>query len=97
MVTQTFGDVLVSTTSECLSQFPSPESLKRRVILSTKPPKEYLETKSGKDEENGISTVKRSSEEAAWGKDKVSDYIDRLKINAEVIFTCKNSSALIFL
>ncbi|XP_022864477.1 phosphoinositide phospholipase C 2-like [Olea europaea var. sylvestris] len=83
MVTQTFGDVLVSTTSECLSQFPSPESLKRRVILSTKPPKEYLETKSGKDEENGISTVKKSSEEAAWGKDKVSDYIDRLKINAE--------------
>ncbi|KAL2500503.1 Phosphoinositide phospholipase C 2 [Forsythia ovata] len=82
MVTQTFGDVLVSTTTECLSQFPSPESLKRRVILSTKPPKEYLETESGKEEDNGISKVKKSPEEAAWGME-VSDFLDKSKINIE--------------
>lgn len=46
MITQTFGDMLFSHGSpQCLSEFPSPESLKKRVIISTKPPKEYLQTK----------------------------------------------------
>lgn len=29
--------------SNTLGEFPSPESLKQRIIISTKPPKEYLE------------------------------------------------------
>jgi len=29
--------------TDALKEFPSPESLKRRIIISTKPPKEHLE------------------------------------------------------
>ncbi|XVE59418.1 hypothetical protein DITRI_Ditri05aG0044800 [Diplodiscus trichospermus] len=43
MVTETFGEMLYCTETENLEQFPSPESLKKRVLISTKPPKEYLE------------------------------------------------------
>ncbi|KAE9463585.1 hypothetical protein C3L33_04496, partial [Rhododendron williamsianum] len=43
MVIKTFGSTLFRTESE-LNELPSPESLKTRIILSTKPPKEYLET-----------------------------------------------------
>ncbi|KAL0426246.1 UNVERIFIED_CONTAM: Phosphoinositide phospholipase C 2 [Sesamum latifolium] len=73
MVSETFGDILVVSTSECLLEFPSPESLKGRVIISTKPPKEFLERKdSNKDEDSSIK-VHKSSEEAAWGKE-ISDF-----------------------
>lgn len=43
MVIETFGSSLFRTESE-LKELPSPESLKTKIILSTKPPKEYLET-----------------------------------------------------
>ncbi|KAI8574019.1 hypothetical protein RHMOL_Rhmol01G0321300 [Rhododendron molle] len=43
MVIETFGSTLFRTESE-LNKLPSPESLKTKIILSTKPPKEYLET-----------------------------------------------------
>ncbi|KAL3531691.1 hypothetical protein ACH5RR_005212 [Cinchona calisaya] len=78
MVTQAFGDVLFCSSSECLLDFPSPESLKRRIIISTKPPKEYLETKSIKEKDDHSQKVKTSSEEAAWGRE-VSDIADHLK------------------
>lgn len=61
MVSQTFGDTLVCATSDTLEDFPSPESLKKRVIISTKHPKEYLESKSSKVEDDG--SVKESTEE----------------------------------
>ncbi|KAM0948139.1 putative phosphoinositide phospholipase C [Dioscorea sansibarensis] len=66
MVTQTFGDMLYYPDCETLEEFPSPESLKRKIILSTKPPKEYLESKSFK---NGSLNAKDSNEEEAWGKE----------------------------
>ncbi|XP_022745764.1 phosphoinositide phospholipase C 2-like [Durio zibethinus] len=66
MVTQTFGDILFSPGSECLKEFPSPESLKKHIIISTKPPKEYLEAKEDKDKENDSERGKASDEEA-WG------------------------------
>ncbi|KAJ7963980.1 Phosphoinositide phospholipase C [Quillaja saponaria] len=70
MVTQTFGDVLFSPGSECLSEFPSPESLKRRIIISTKPPKEYLEAKEVKEKEkNDAQAGKNLGDEEAWGKE----------------------------
>ncbi|KAM7531989.1 hypothetical protein LguiB_035399 [Lonicera macranthoides] len=73
MVTQTFGDVLFYSSTECYAEFPSPESLKRKIIISTKPPKEYLQDKSIKEKENGSQKVKDSSSfELAWGKE-VSD------------------------
>ncbi|KAM3357076.1 phosphoinositide phospholipase C 6 [Capsicum galapagoense] len=49
MVIQIFGEMLYYPQSECLEEFPSPEGLKNRIILSTKPPKEYLESKHQRD------------------------------------------------
>ncbi|KAK2980004.1 hypothetical protein RJ640_020030 [Escallonia rubra] len=69
MVTTTLGDALFYCGSECLVEFPSPESLKRKIIISTKPPKDYLETKSITEKDNGTQKMKDSSEEEAWGKE----------------------------
>lgn len=68
MVIDTFGDMLYYPKSEHVTEFPSPELLKKKIILSTKPPKEYLESKTFK-EENGSQTGKASNEEEAWGKE----------------------------
>ncbi|XP_019226762.1 PREDICTED: phosphoinositide phospholipase C 6-like isoform X2 [Nicotiana attenuata] len=62
MVIQVFGEMLYYPQSECLEEFPSPEELKHRIILSTKPPKEYLESKHQRDRES-VSPVKRDSVE----------------------------------
>ncbi|KAJ1380744.1 PLC-like phosphodiesterase, TIM beta/alpha-barrel domain superfamily [Sesbania bispinosa] len=69
MVTQTFGDILFCPTSESIKEFPSPESLKRRIIISTKPPKEYLEAKEVKEKEEEPQKGKPSDDEEAWGKE----------------------------
>lgn len=69
MVTQTFGDILFSpTSSESLKEFPSPESLKKRIIISTKPPKEYLEEKE-KEKLDDSHHGKVSGDDGAWGKE----------------------------
>ncbi|KAL2549622.1 Phosphoinositide phospholipase C 2 [Forsythia ovata] len=79
MINETFGDMLFSPGVECLREFPSPESLKKRVMISTKPPKEYLQAKEAKVKESGSNKGKDSSEEEAWGteftdfKDKIDD------------------------
>lgn len=78
MVSEACGDVLVCSTSDSLQDFSSPESLKGRVIISTKPPKEYLETKSSKEEDEGSVKVHKSSEEIAWGKE-ISDLAVKLE------------------
>ncbi|KAK9282830.1 hypothetical protein L1049_011053 [Liquidambar formosana] len=69
MITQTFGDILFSPGSECLKEFPSPESLKKRIIISTKPPKEYLEAKEVKEKENESQKGKDLVDEEAWGNE----------------------------
>ena len=69
MVTQTFEDILFTPGPESLKESPSPESLKGRIIISTKPPKEYLETKEVKEKENDSQKGKVSGDEAAWGKE----------------------------
>lgn len=40
MVKTTFGDRLYVPESENMKEFPSPESLKGKILISTKPPKE---------------------------------------------------------
>ncbi|KAG6499852.1 hypothetical protein ZIOFF_039647 [Zingiber officinale] len=67
MVVETFGDLLYYPDSESPNEFPSPESLKKRIIISTKPPKEYLAAKNDK-EKNGNSQNLNDDEEA-WGKE----------------------------
>lgn len=44
MVSKTFGETLFRCTDEHTELFPSPEALKNKILISTKPPKEYLQT-----------------------------------------------------
>lgn len=69
MVVETFGDMLYYPDSECLKEFPSPEALKNRIIISTKPPKEYLEAKKVKENNGDSQKVKESNEDEAWGNE----------------------------
>lgn len=69
MVTQTFGDILYSPGQEYLKEFPSPEYLKKRIIISTKPPKEYLEAKEIKENDNDLQKGKAIGDEGAWGRE----------------------------
>ncbi|ONK62501.1 uncharacterized protein A4U43_C07F4580 [Asparagus officinalis] len=62
---ETFGEMLFYPKSESLEEFPSPEDLKLRIIISTKPPKEFLESKSMKDKEHELQ---KKSEEEPWGE-----------------------------
>ncbi|CAM0958111.1 unnamed protein product [Alopecurus aequalis] len=68
MIKETFGDMLHVAESESMADFPSPEDLKGKIIISTKPPKEYLHTKSIKNEcrKGGME------EESVWG-DEIPD------------------------
>ncbi|KAH9613765.1 hypothetical protein KSS87_004924 [Heliosperma pusillum] len=49
---EVFGEMLYTPESNHTEEFPSPEELKYRIIISTKPPKEYLESKERKDKED---------------------------------------------
>ncbi|KAI7741213.1 hypothetical protein M8C21_031394 [Ambrosia artemisiifolia] len=69
MITETFGPVLFSPESENIEELPSPEDLKYRILISTKPPKEYLET----DDVRRISSQKSQVSDVdddAWSDDK---------------------------
>ena len=65
MITETYGDMLFLPKCECLQEFPSPEELKYRIIISTKPPKEYLKAKSKDTRNNSM----KESDEDEWGKE----------------------------
>eukprot|EP00252_Welwitschia_mirabilis_P014359 TRINITY_DN31554_c0_g1_i1.p1 TRINITY_DN31554_c0_g1~~TRINITY_DN31554_c0_g1_i1.p1 ORF type:complete len:611 (+),score=71.40 TRINITY_DN31554_c0_g1_i1:96-1835(+) len=67
LITETFGKLLYTPESEdFFEKFPSPESLKGRVIISTKPPKEYLERRDS--ENNGKPDKKQQvPDESPWG------------------------------
>jgi len=96
MVLEVFGDILYYPESKHLQEFPSPEALKGRVLLSTKPPKEYLEAKGGtmKDREIEPQFKKGEREEAAWGVE-VPDIQDEMQIadrvqilNSATLYLC---------
>lgn len=76
MVTQTFGEALFTPDSDCLKDFPSPNSLKKRFVISTKPPKEYLQAKKVKGEEkNGSQKEKDVTDDGAWGRELSGKYV----------------------
>ena len=72
MVSQTFGIMLYYPESDSLSEFPSPESLKHRIIISTKPPKEYLESRPKGNLSPGGNGMGSSEEEASPKEMKVN-------------------------
>ncbi|WVZ96047.1 hypothetical protein U9M48_041732 [Paspalum notatum var. saurae] len=69
MIKETFGDMLYISESEHMAEFPSPEDLRGKVIISTKPPKEYLQAKSGKEE----AADEKAEEEGVWGEEIADD------------------------
>ncbi|XP_076929381.1 phosphoinositide phospholipase C 6-like isoform X3 [Bidens hawaiensis] len=56
MVTSTFGDMLYYPKESDKDAFPSPDALKHQIILSTKPPKEYLQSKNAGKERSTRTT-----------------------------------------
>ena len=67
MVIQTFGNMLFYPESDFLKEFPSPEELKYRIVISTKPPKEYLEDKSLSSRRSN-SHKEKDCDEDIWGR-----------------------------
>ena len=63
MVTETFGEMLFTPKKESLVDFLSSGSLKRRFIISTKPPKEYVKAKEAKPSGNSSQKEQDSSVE----------------------------------
>lgn len=75
---QTFGDMLFLPKSEISKDFPSPDELKYKVIVSTKPPKEYLTANSLSDKgsesvENKIISEKSEDEHVDHDSENDSD------------------------
>ncbi|CAH1428193.1 unnamed protein product [Lactuca virosa] len=68
MVTETFGEMLFTPKKESLAEFLSPESLKRRFIMSTKPPKEYVKAKEAKPSGNSSQKEQDASVEKGHSK-----------------------------
>jgi len=69
MATQVFGELLYYPQTDSLMEFPSPESLKGRILISTKPPKEFLESKEYDDKDN----EKESADELSSLPDQTSE------------------------
>ncbi|KAK1271579.1 Phosphoinositide phospholipase C 2 [Acorus gramineus] len=65
MVTETFGDMLFYPKSDGMEEFPSPEELKMRIILSTKPPKEYHESKITTDKGSGLDNEDKNDRDGS--------------------------------
>ncbi|XP_027337978.1 phosphoinositide phospholipase C 6-like [Abrus precatorius] len=65
MATQIFGDLLYYPQTDTLTEFPTPVSLKGRILISTKPPKEFLESTQCDDKDN----EKESAEEESSSPD----------------------------
>ena len=80
MVIKTFGAALFQPETE-LKELPSPESLKRKIIISTKPPKEYLESQMKQG--SNLQKVKSSAKEESWRKESQADQ-DDIETDAKV-------------
>lgn len=69
MAIEILGNLIYYPKGERLTEFPSPKSLKNKIIISTKPPKEYLD-KSTEDRGNDNNDVQdgseSSEEETSW-------------------------------
>lgn len=74
MISQVFGDMLFYPDSEISTNFPSPEELKYKIIISTKPPKEYLTAENITNNKGSGSPKKQpSGEEQLSIENKTND------------------------
>lgn len=67
MVIEVFGPMLYSTGTD-LDEFPSPESLKKRVLISTKPPERLQKMKSMSKKDRFLTRISYTRSHSA-GKD----------------------------
>jgi phosphatidylinositol phospholipase C delta len=78
MIIKIFGDALFYPhTTEALKEFPSPEDLKGRIVISTKPPKEYLEAapvaKTAAQNKQVVKELQKEDKQTAPLSDKVGN------------------------
>ena len=73
MVTKTFGDTLFPGTE--FLEFPSPESLKGKILISTKPPKESDDTLEKSEEFTDMSLPSES------GSKKGNEFDMQIKVS----------------
>ncbi|KAL1532826.1 phosphoinositide phospholipase C [Salvia divinorum] len=71
MVTHVFGDMLYCPDSESLDAFPSPNDLKNKIILSTKPPKEYHTANDKPDHTSPLHEKYTSESDDEVGEEKL--------------------------
>lgn len=75
MATKIFGEMLHCPQTDYVTEFPSPESLKNKIVISTKPPKENPQSDSIS---KLVSNGSESSEEESWGLE-LPDSVAQLK------------------
>uniref|UniRef100_A0A804R9W6 Phosphoinositide phospholipase C n=1 Tax=Zea mays TaxID=4577 RepID=A0A804R9W6_MAIZE len=76
MLKETFGEMLYVSESEHMAEFPSPDELKGKIVISTKAPKEYFQTKSSKD------AAATEEEEGVWGEEITDDKATARQVHA---------------
>lgn len=67
MVIKIFGNILYRPESEYLMEFPSPESLKNRVMISTKPPV-FRRSQMSMEKKYSKQISKDSVGDESWGR-----------------------------
>lgn len=65
MIRETFGDLLYVPSSDTLNEFPSPEALMKRIIISTKPPEEFKEFLKAQGNQNESEKAAKLAEEVS--------------------------------
>jgi len=82
MASEIFGEMLYYPQTDYLTEFPSPESLKKRIIISTKPPKEYQQSDNISKRKAGPNGCESPEEESP--ELELSDSVAKLKTGDEV-------------
>jgi hypothetical protein len=76
-------------TDEPCKEFPSPESLKGRIIISTKPPKEYLEAPPVGDKAAAKALAKEDKQDAKQSsplkEETLSEKVEKFHIDQVII------------
>jgi len=94
MASEILGEILYCPQTDSLTEFPSPESLRNRIIISTKPPKENQQSDNiskRKSGSNGFEFPDKESwgQEESWGREEswgleLSDSVAKLKTGDKV-------------
>lgn len=75
MSTEVFGNLLYCPESGYLEEFPTVDALKHKIILSTKPPKEYLGSNHSKEGETSSPKEKDYSDDEPEAESEADDKV----------------------